>query len=93
MRKGSPSYSLVMALEKALKIWEGKFTHPSHSSEAGQHVLHVVEGGNTGSQLPSHHSQPSLDGSGTQTSRTGLSLGESLEHPPLGSTLNGGISS
>jgi len=60
--------------------------------EAGQHVLHVVEGGNTGSQLPSHHSQPSLDGSDIQTSRAGLGLGQSLEHPQLGSTLNDGIS-
>jgi len=55
--------------------------------EAGQHVFQVVEGGHTGSPLPSHHLQPSLDGSGIQTSRTGLCLGESLEHPSLGSTL------
>ena len=44
--------------------------------EAGQHVLHVVEDGSTGSHLPSHHLQPSLDGSGIHTSRAGPGLGE-----------------
>jgi len=33
MRKGSSSYSLVISFEEAFKIWEGKFTHPSHPSE------------------------------------------------------------
>jgi len=58
MRKGSLSY----ALEEAFKIWEGKFTHPLLlRMETGHHVLHVVEGENTGSQLPSHHPQPWMD--------------------------------
>jgi len=33
--------------------------------KASQHVIRVVEDGSIGSQLPSHYSQPSLDGSGT----------------------------
>jgi hypothetical protein len=33
MRKGSPSYSLVLAFEEAFKPWEGKLAHPLHSSE------------------------------------------------------------
>jgi len=33
MRKGSPSYSLVMAFEEAFRTWEGKLAHPTHSSE------------------------------------------------------------
>jgi len=59
--------------------------------ETGQHVLHVFEDGSTGSQIPSHHPQPSLDGSGIQVSRAGPGLGESLEHSPLGSIRNGDI--
>ena len=48
--------------------------------EAGHHVLHVVEDGSTGSQLPRHHPPPSLDGSGIQASTAGPGLGEILEH-------------
>jgi len=33
MRKGSPSYSLVMAFEKTFKTWGGKLAHPLHSSK------------------------------------------------------------
>ena len=61
--------------------------------ETGQHVLHVLGDGSTGSQLSSHHSQPSLDGSGIQVSRAWLGLGESLAHCPLGPTLNDDIPS
>jgi len=61
--------------------------------ETSQHVLHVLENGSTGPQLPIHHPQPSLDGPGRQVSRTWLGLGEGLAHSPLGSTLNGNIPS
>jgi len=47
--------------------------------KAGQHVPHVFEDGSTGSQLPCHHPQPSLIGSGIQVSRAGPGLGKSLE--------------
>jgi len=33
MQKGSPSYLLVMAFEKAFRKWEGKLAHPPHFSE------------------------------------------------------------
>ena len=61
--------------------------------ETGQHVLHVLEGGSTKPHLSIHHPQPSLDGPGTQVSRTWLGLEEVLAHSPLGPTLNGDIPS
>jgi len=33
MRKGSPSYSFIIAFEEAFRTWEGKLTHPPHLSE------------------------------------------------------------
>ena len=50
MRKRSPSYSLVIALRKPSRYGRASFRNVTLlRMEAGQHVLHVVEGGNTGS--------------------------------------------
>jgi len=43
-----------------------------------QHVLHVLETSSTRPHLSIHHPQPSLDGPGTQISRSWLGLEEGL---------------
>jgi len=46
--------------------------------ETDQHVLHILEIGSRRLHLSIHHPQPSLDGLGTQVSRSWLSLEEGL---------------
>jgi len=46
--------------------------------ETDQHVLHVLEIGSTRPHLSIDHPQPSLDGPGTQVSRSWLGLEEGL---------------
>ena len=92
MRKGSPSYSLVWPLRKPSRHGrENLHIHYTPPNGSRSTRPPCREDGNTEPQLPSHHSQPSLDGSGIQASRAGPGLGERLEHPSLG-PLNGDIS-
>ena len=46
--------------------------------ETFQHVLHVLETGNTRPHISIHHPQPSLDAPGTQVSRSWPGLEEGL---------------
>jgi len=71
----------------------GQIDTTSFRMETDQHVLHVLNTGSTMPHLSIHHPQPSLDGPGTQVLRSWLGLEEGLAYSPLGSTLNGGISS
>ena len=93
MRKGSPSYSIVMAFEDAFRTWEGKLM--PHLSEwrpinTSSMSLRSAAQGHT---LKIPHPQPSLDGPGAQVSRSWLGLEEGRAQSPLGFTLNGDFSS